>query len=62
MTKDYNLPKSATYGGMATMFPEFVQQLKADHYRPAGQCTRYCCGDSTDTEYVVKTLMCKTGP
>jgi hypothetical protein len=47
---------------MATMFPEFVQQLKADHYRPAGQCTRYCCGDSTDTEYVVKTLMCKTGP
>ncbi len=62
MTEHYHLPKSATHGGVATMFPEFVQQLKADRYTPAGQCTRYCCGDSTDTEYVVQTLMCKTGP
>ena len=29
---------------------------------PPGQCTRYCCGDSTNTELVVKTLMCKSGP
>jgi hypothetical protein len=62
MTEIYNLPKSATQGGIATMFPEFVQQLKVEKYTPAGQCTRYCCGSSLNPGFVLGTLMCKHGP